>query len=420
VGDNARWIESELVEVSVPEGFVIMQIGNDDLDRMCDEVIFPAIQAAELEPRRVDRHNTGDLLKSEIVAFIEQAEIIVADLTNERPNVYLEIGYAMGLGKKTNLILTARADHFPGHPDYQQVGKRIHFDLQGYDILRWDPNALDGFREELIGRIRRRRALLAPPATAADAVGPMRPAIDQEWLDHNREVAHAGLQAVGLPGFWETVVAIQPRGDWPQQALRDAVAASTIRTWGWPIGISFDRDGQRPQPTAGGVVAEVAFGPGQLRSSNRVSSYDYWNLQRTGDFYYLRSVFEDEVGRTTELFFNTRIVQVTEMLLFLARLYGQQLRLSDTTMVSIKMTHGGLAGRYLNAIGARGFLHPVGPSVETQIETQLTTTVGDLEAQLVENVKTLLTRMFALFDYTVIADPTWTDIVDRFVGGEVS
>src|SRR5215216_5857997 len=87
----------------MPEGFVIMQIGNGDLDRMCDDVIFPALHATELEPRRVDRHNEGDLLKSEIVAFIERAEVIVADLTNERPNVYLEVGYTMGLGKKTNL-----------------------------------------------------------------------------------------------------------------------------------------------------------------------------------------------------------------------------------------------------------------------------------------------------------------------------
>src|SRR5215212_7222692 len=154
------------------EGFVIMQIGNDALDRMCDEVIFPALHATELEPRRVDRHNEGDLLKSEIVAFIERAEVIVADLTNERPNVYLEVGYTMGLGKKTNLILTARADHFPGHPEYQQVGKRIHFDLQGYDILRWDPNDLEGFRAELEKRIRRRRAILAPPAITENLAGP--------------------------------------------------------------------------------------------------------------------------------------------------------------------------------------------------------------------------------------------------------
>jgi integrase len=89
-------------------GFIIMQIGNADLDRVCADAIVPAIEAAGLAAKRVDKHNVGGLLKSETIAFIQQADIIVADLTNERPNCYLEIGYAMGLDKFTNLILTAR------------------------------------------------------------------------------------------------------------------------------------------------------------------------------------------------------------------------------------------------------------------------------------------------------------------------
>jgi hypothetical protein len=392
-----------------------MQIGNDDLDRVCDEVIFPALQATGLEPRRVDRHNQGDLLKSEIVQFIERGEIIVADLTNERPNVYLEVGYAMGLGKKTHLILTARSDHFPGHPTYQQHGKRIHFDLQGYDILRWDPDDFDGFRTALEQRIRRRRALLAPSATAQGASGPLHAPLDQEWQARNREAAHAGLQRVGLPGFWETVVAIQPRGDWPQQQLRRAVEASTIDTFGWPIGVSFEQEGERPRPTPGGIVTEIA-----INSGRHGPHYDYWNLQRSGDFYYLRSLFEDSRGKTEELFFNTRIVQVTEMLLFLARLYGQQLEVSGTTFVSIRMTHGGLAGRRFSYIGPPRFMRPNRVCSEPELETDLMTTVDELESRLVENVKELLSPVFTLFNFAEVPDPTWANIVERFVAGELA
>lgn len=82
------------------EAFTIMQIGNPAMDRVYDEAIEPAIRRAGFSPRRVDRHNEGDLLKSEIVKFIEASQIIVADLTNERPNCYLEIGYAMGAGEE--------------------------------------------------------------------------------------------------------------------------------------------------------------------------------------------------------------------------------------------------------------------------------------------------------------------------------
>jgi hypothetical protein len=59
----------------VDEVFVIMQIGNAQLDGVCDESIDPAIKDAGFLPRRVDRHNTGDLLKSEIVQFIERSQI---------------------------------------------------------------------------------------------------------------------------------------------------------------------------------------------------------------------------------------------------------------------------------------------------------------------------------------------------------
>ena len=282
--------------------------------------------------------------------------------------------------------------------------------------MRWRFDALDEFRTALEHRIRRRRGILAPPAIAENATGPFQSSVNAEWLERNRDRAHAGLQHVGLPGFWETVVTTSPQGEWPQLALRQAVEASTIRTFGWPIGISFDRDGERPQPTAGGVVAEVAIPEGYPRLDRR--SYDYWNLQRTGDFYYLRYLFEDSRGQLSEIFFNTRIVQVTEMLMFLARLYGQQLQLADPTVIAIKMVHGGLQGRWLTAIG-KYVSNGDGPCAENEIETTLTTTVADLEIRLVENVKELLVPVFTLFNFATIADPLWSDIVDRFAGGEV-
>lgn len=125
------------------QAFIIMRIGDKELDRMCEEAIVPAVEANGLQPRRVDKHNKGGLLKKEIIEFIENSDIIIADLTGERPNCYLEIGYTMGKGKFTNLILTA------------QKGTQVHFDLQGYEILFWQPSELGRFRNflaRLIGR----------------------------------------------------------------------------------------------------------------------------------------------------------------------------------------------------------------------------------------------------------------------------
>jgi nucleoside 2-deoxyribosyltransferase len=142
------------------QAFVIMQIGNAELERIYDRVIAPALEACGFSPRRVDRHNSGGLLASEIISFLEESEILIADLTNERPNCYLEVGYALGLGKSMNLILTAREDHDPASPRHRAGGPRVHFDLAGYDILYWHAERLAAFRQELEKRIQRRRLLL--------------------------------------------------------------------------------------------------------------------------------------------------------------------------------------------------------------------------------------------------------------------
>ena len=104
-------------------GFVIMQIGNPELDAVYEQAVAPALESCGFEARRVDRHNRGGLLVSEIIGFIEEAELVVADLTHERPNCYLEVGYVFGVGKLTNLILTARADHDPENPSHRPGGR---------------------------------------------------------------------------------------------------------------------------------------------------------------------------------------------------------------------------------------------------------------------------------------------------------
>lgn len=141
-------------------GFVIMRIGDPALDRMYERAIVPALAACGFDARRVDRHNRGGLLVAEIIGFIEDAEIIVADLTHERPNCYLEVGYVLGVAKLQQLILTARRDHDPEHPLRRPGGPRVHFDLAGFDILFWEPERLDDFRRELEKRVLRRREIL--------------------------------------------------------------------------------------------------------------------------------------------------------------------------------------------------------------------------------------------------------------------
>jgi hypothetical protein len=393
----------------MPECFIIMQIGNPELDKVCEQAILPAIKACGLEPKRVDKHNTGGLLKSEIIDFIGRAEIIVADLTNERPNCYLEIGYAMGIDKFRNLILTVREDHNPESPNHSKGSPKVHFDLAGYDILFWDRNHLDKFKEELIKRIQRRQAILIPTIE-----GEVIRLWDETWIESQRKIAFEGFNATGKTGFMEIRFALDhPKPNISQHELLDAAHNAVIHTFGWPIGVCMTRNDYQPKPRADGIVAEIS-------TEDRAAgywTYDYWSIRKNGDFYLLKSLFEDERD-SSKIFFNTRIVRVTETLLYCARLYTR-LGIDPSAFANIAIKHGGLKGRVLSSTGSR-LLFDDKRCSEDEVETQVRSTLSGLETDLVDLVKQLTAPLFVLFDFAGFDDSIYQDIVNSFVKGRVT
>ncbi|MEM9552050.1 MAG: hypothetical protein AAGA05_12795 [Pseudomonadota bacterium] len=93
----------------------------DAIETLCKEVGFDAVRT-DTRPT-TDTHQIID----EIHNMIESCGFVIADLSNERPNVYYEIGYARGLEKK--VILTAKK------------GTQVHFDLQGLNRYEWEGSA---------------------------------------------------------------------------------------------------------------------------------------------------------------------------------------------------------------------------------------------------------------------------------------
>ena len=380
-----------------------MQIGEPRLDAVCDRAIVPALKACGLDPKRVNKHNQGGLLKSEIIGFIERSDIIVADLTNERPNCYLEIGYAMGIGKFKNLILTAREDHSHDSPNHARGGPKVHFDLAGYDVLFWHADRLDVFRSELEKRISRRLAVLTPAISA-----PVTP-WDAEWNAAQREAAKRGLEALGKTAFMEARFALDaPKTSKTQQELDDAARDAPIHTFGWPIAAyRGNRNEFRPRPRVDGIVAKI--------SVEDRSSYDYWALRRNGDFYFLGSLFED-TRDPTRIFFNTRIVRVTETLLYCARLYSR-LGVNPAAVVNVAVGHGGLHGRLIGSSNPARMLHDRQPSAEDATESKVRSSLQAIESDLVSLVKQLLDPLFVLFDFFQLSDSVYEDIVNNFVQG---
>jgi hypothetical protein len=190
-----------------------------------------------------------------------------------------------------------------------------------------------------------------------------------------------------------------------QIELLSAVRASQIHTFGWPIAVLLDRDEYRPRPFGDGIRAEIA--------STR-PTYDYWAVRKNGDFYLLQSLFED-MHEKNALFFNTRIVRVTEVLMFADRLYTT-LGAAPDAKISARFTHSGLAGRALKSAGHNRRLFHDPMAHDQSSETENVIVLGDIKSALVDEVRRVCAPMFMLFDFQEFAPAVYEDIVRRFDG----
>ncbi len=83
--------------------------------------IYDVVRRCGLVCERVDESYYAGNIVERIKEGIESAEFVIADLTTERPNVYLEVGYAWGLQRP--VILIARE------------GQNLHFDLAQHKCI---------------------------------------------------------------------------------------------------------------------------------------------------------------------------------------------------------------------------------------------------------------------------------------------
>jgi hypothetical protein len=193
--------------------------------------------------------------------------------------------------------------------------------------------------------------------------------------------------------------------------LLDAVTRSEIRTFGWPIGITLQTEDYRPRPYADGIRAEVAV------DKESRKSYDYWALRSDGDFFLLQSLFED-TRKPGMIFFDTRIVRVTESLMFLESLYTK-LGVPMDAQVSVRVSHRGLTGRELSAASSNRYVS-TRKTLEKETQSQISTVLGEMGKSRVEDVKKLVSPMFYLFDFAEFSQNVYEQIVQNFERGIVT
>ncbi len=105
--------------------FIVMSMNASDptLTDVCN-TIKAACADFGVKAFRVDDIEHQDKITDKILTSIQETDLIIADLTGERPNVYYEVGYAHAVGKRPIL--------------YRRKGTTLHFDLYVHNVPEYE------------------------------------------------------------------------------------------------------------------------------------------------------------------------------------------------------------------------------------------------------------------------------------------
>ncbi len=111
------------VQRKAPMAFVAMQFG-EPYDTVYRTVIRHEAKRFGFEVVRIDEVNRPGIIFQDIQRKIEDAKVVIAEITAPNQNVYYEVGYAHALNKPTILLA--------------QRGKELPFDIRSYRVIFYD------------------------------------------------------------------------------------------------------------------------------------------------------------------------------------------------------------------------------------------------------------------------------------------
>lgn len=133
----------------MPTCFVIQPFDSGKFDKRFDDVYVPAIEAAGLEPYRVDRDPGVEIPIEAIEEGIRNAAVCLADITTDNPNVWYELGFAFATGRPVVMVCSS-----------ERTSGKYPFDIQHRTVINYKPESSSDF-EELKGALCERiKALL--------------------------------------------------------------------------------------------------------------------------------------------------------------------------------------------------------------------------------------------------------------------
>jgi hypothetical protein len=109
-------------------------------NKLYKNVFSPAVQKAGLEPYRVDLDNSVSRIQDSIENEIPLSAAVLVEISTKNPNVFLELGYAIAVGKPLCIVCSKRNEPFP-------------FDIRHRPIIEYDERLSQNKKKELISRI---------------------------------------------------------------------------------------------------------------------------------------------------------------------------------------------------------------------------------------------------------------------------
>ncbi|NTU99412.1 hypothetical protein HGA64_05430 [Candidatus Falkowbacteria bacterium] len=156
--------------------FVMQPFDGGVFDKRYDDVFSPAINDAGLNPYRVDRDPSVSIPIDEIESGIRRSELCLAEITNDNPNVWFELGYAIGLRKEVVLVCSEeRKTKFP-------------FDVQHRNIIRYKTESSQDFSKLRVD-IKKRIIAIQEKISAIDSTSEISPVAATDGLLTHEMVA---------------------------------------------------------------------------------------------------------------------------------------------------------------------------------------------------------------------------------------
>ncbi len=119
--------------------FVVCPIGDEgsevriNSDKLLKYIISPACEACGFEAERIDKRNDANSITQSIIEALDNADLVIADISGHNPNVFYEMGYRART-KKPMIHLKKKGENLP-------------FDVNTIRTFEYDLTDLDSVEE---------------------------------------------------------------------------------------------------------------------------------------------------------------------------------------------------------------------------------------------------------------------------------